>query len=283
MQSYGYNEFTKYLQNWTAAQGSGGTSVAIGGSNTMGSWVDLFGATLDEDGYGIHIKVQNSHTSGSNRPILIDIGMDTAGGTSYTVLIPYLGVAGPLDGGGTSWRSAMYYLPVFMPEGSRIAARAQTSYGTPGTTQIRARIAMGPTNPQFVRCGTYVDAIGADALNSVGTEYTPGNNTDGSWTSLGTASREAWFATMGLINASSSATNNFFVTDLAVGDATAKQLLMERLQCGHSSQIATVWNQYPEQAQHCVIHDGDELFVRGNEPGTPDSNYTAIAYLVGGQ
>lgn len=285
MQNYGYNEFCAWQTNISQAQGSDSAtaSVAIGGSNAMGSWTDLLGTTLAEDCYGIQLKMNNGHTSGTSRPILMDIGYDPAGGSSYSVLIPYVGVCGPLDKGGTQWRGGgPYFFPVFIPKGSRIAARAQSSLATPGSTNVYVRIAQKPTRPDLLRVGTFVDAIGIDATHSRGTAYTPGVNADGAWTLLGTLPRDAWMLVPGVINDSTSQTNDWFQIDVAVGDTTSKLLMVQKLMCGHSSSDSAVFSQYPEEGMRYALPAGSSVYVRGDQHSSLDPNYTAFAYAVGG-
>ena len=95
-------------------------SVITPGLNTMGSWVQLLtGAQMANDAYGILININNSSTSATTRNILLDVGVDNAGGTSYTVKIPYLmgGHASPYNiGSGGIW----YYFPLFIPKSSGV-------------------------------------------------------------------------------------------------------------------------------------------------------------------
>lgn len=88
------------------ANGMGATVTP--GNNTKGSYAQVFTA-LEHDVYFIAIQINNATATGVVNT-LIDIGVDPAGGTSYTVLIPDLiapGASGLLGnsatGGGGHW------------------------------------------------------------------------------------------------------------------------------------------------------------------------------------
>ena len=72
-----------------------GTSVTPG-NNTYSSYVDLLSAT-SEDSDWIEININSIGTSATATDTLVTIGVDPAGGTSYTDFIPHLlaSAAGP--------------------------------------------------------------------------------------------------------------------------------------------------------------------------------------------
>ena len=285
MQNYGFNEFCAYQRNFnpTVPGTSDGVSVSPGGSNVMGSWTDLMGGTVAEDSFGIWINVADGQQgSGTTGAKLMDIGIDYGGGTSYTVLIPYLGFSGEVNTGSTQWRGALFYFPVFMPKGSRLGARIQAKNSTPTTVTVKAKLAQKPSRPGLIRYGTYVDAIGADPTNSRGTVYVPGNSAWGSWVSLGTSLREAWFCVPAFINDVTSSTNNCGMADFATGNTTSKLTLLPQFYYAHHGSDEVVTGPEPDEMGFHQLPAGSTFYVRAQEHGVPDSNYTAILYLVGG-
>lgn len=283
MQNVGYNEFGAYQSNYSLPQSGGDSaSVTTGASaNVMGAWTDVFGGLVNEDSYGLYMRMFSGETAGTATPYLVDIGVDAAGGTSYSVLIPSLLGMGWGDLGFTAWRCGIYYFPIFIPKGARVGARGQTS-ASQRSFSIRARLAQKPSRPDLVRCGTFVDVIGAVPASSLGTNYTPGLNTWGAWTSLGNAPREGFWVAPSFCNDVGSMVNNVYGVDIAVGDTTAKRTLLPDIKCGHQNSPMTTWDMPIDQECFAHIPAGTDFFVRGFDSNTPVANYNAVVHVVGG-
>ena len=284
MQNVGYNEFCGFQSNYSLPQSGGdGVSVTPGYSNVMGSWVDLFGALLNEDSYGIYLRMSDGNTSGVATPFLVDIGVDAAGGTSYSVLIPSLLGFGFGSMGTVGWRKAIYYFPVFIPKGARVAVRAQTSATSGAVFSVRARVAQKPSRPDLVRCGTFVDVIGADPANSRGTTYSvPSASAWSPWTSLGSAPRDGWWIAPSYCNDVASMVNNTYGVDIAVGDTTNKRILLPDMKVGHQNAPETCWDMPIDQECFARIPRGTTFYVRAYDSNTPVANYNAVVHVVGG-
>lgn len=151
-------------------------NVTLGASNVKGSWADLVAAT---DIPLTDIVVQAMENSVTTR-MLLDIGIDPAGGTSFQVLIP--NILGVFASGG---RANVYQrYPLLIPAGSRIAARAQGDVATPGTV----RVVLSGQAPDVNTPKPYskVDVYGIVEASTAGTSVDPGAtvNTYGAWTDL---------------------------------------------------------------------------------------------------
>jgi hypothetical protein len=281
-----HNEFLQVEQNY--GPGNDGVDITPGTGGAMGAWTDLLGATASEDVYGIWLAFFNGALAGQSNPTLVDIGIDTAGGTSYSVLIPTLQA-----GSARSWGSAVnqgfyYYFPLFVPKGSRVAARAQQPLATAVSFTAQLMLLEKPTHPELVKIGTYVEAIGVDVANSRGTVLTfasPDARVQGPWVSLGLASKGGWFfQSVGGVDDSAISSNNQYILDFALGDAVNKRMLVDDQWFGVGSGQESAASQFmPVPLCYATIPPGSELFVRGtSKNGGAETNVNAMVYLVGG-
>lgn len=275
-----HNEFQEIQQNFDST--AGGASVTPGVSHSMGSWTDLLGGTVNEDTYGIFIEVVDGEAAGISTMTLADIGIDESGGTSYRVLIPYLHCSAANNYNGTQSPSYQYYFPLFIPAGSRIACRAQ---GKPNPAQaftVRVTLLQKPSHPEYVKVGSYVEAVGIDQSLSRGTLITCGaSEVEGAWQSLGTLSHEGWYFQMSCGWDDSAYSTRTYLCDLAVGDASNKRMLAEDVRAGTGSSDAA-FPYWPPSFCYATLPAGSEIFARALCNNTPDSNMFAMAYVVGG-
>lgn len=165
-----------------------GAQVTAGANDTKGTVVDLLGSALTHDVELLYIGISGFVTSASNASALLDIMVDPAGGTDWSVLIPNL-LAG--------WSDAMnvvnnappprnYYFPIQIPSGATIGARAQTALGSDLAGRVLIYAIGGNADPGSWWAGTSVEAIGIDTANSIGQMHTAGNSGSySSWTNLG--------------------------------------------------------------------------------------------------
>jgi hypothetical protein len=173
-----------------------GTQVASGVSSADGSAVGLISA-LSHDAEYLRLRFASASAgSGVDNNALMDILIDPAGGTSWSVLIPSLAVAGLTPAQTTTnppfGPSGGYDFPVWIPAGASIGARARNAGGTLQTFSVAAYAHGGNANPASWWCGQRVTAIGVDAANSRGTSVTPGSSGSfGSWTNFGSPLDEA--------------------------------------------------------------------------------------------
>lgn len=271
-----HNVFLAQQRNWTA--NDFGSSITPGASDANGSWVDLFGNTTDEDSWGIWLTFTSG--SGSNTDTLCDIGVDTAGGTSYSVVIPNLIAGYAAAVASTTTLARTYFFPIFIPKGSTVAARAQQGLSTVVSFKLRCRLLQKPTHPELMKCGTFVEDIGTNSTTSKGVSITPGASKSwGSWTSIGSPTRDAfyWHGEIGI----ASARGQNYLADWGVGDGTTFRTLLEAQTVGTGSgQNSAEW--IPAAWRYATLPAGAGLYCRiqGGD-GTLDPCYGAI-YVVGG-
>lgn len=256
-----------------------GVSVTPGASNAEGAWTNIAtSANIANDVYGIWLWIMAGNTSGQAKNHLLDLGVDQAGGTSYTAVISNLvcGQSSSAQDGGRA-----FYFPLFIKAGSSVAVRIQGSNATAGTVRVAAKFFGKPTHPENIRAGSFSETIGT-ITNSNGVSFTPGNTgTEGSWVSLGTTVKNLWWWQVGVQIDNAATSNLTYHIDLAYGDGTNKHMLLEnhRLMCtGTAERISNLedFNCYGE------VPAGSTIYIRGTCSGTSDTGFNGVAVGIGG-
>jgi hypothetical protein len=248
-----------------------GTSVTPGTSN-KGNWAQLIASTTS-DTYGLVICVNSNSASSASRNTITDIGLGASG--SEIVLVPDLvsgNAAGYTLGGG--W----YYFPIFIPKGTRIAARGQGTVTT--AYRVYIQTLQRPLNPSQVRKASYVDALGVSGVN--GTTVTSGTTNEGAWVSLGTTASRLWWWQVGIqvVNTDTSHNTSAYHIDLAVGDNTTKDFIIQDLQfITNASEYSS--NPPLSAGVEFPCPAGSEIWVRAQCSGSTDP-LRIIAYGAGG-
>lgn len=257
-----------------------GTSVTPG-NNTKGTTVQvLSSANVSKDVFAILINVNSGATSAAARDILLDIMVDPAGGTSWSVLIPDLLVscAAPYNiGNGGVW----YYFPLWVKAGSSIGARASVNNATVGTLRCNLTVYGSPRDRRIIRVGTRVEAIGITSASSSGTAVTNGTTSEGAWTSLGTLSRSAWWWQLGVGVSNGTMSALAYHCDLSIGDATNKVVVIEN---------ALVTTTTSEQLNNMLTTtdvgknapSGLTVYARSQCSGTANTGFSMAGYALGG-
>ena len=186
-----------------------GTQVASGVSNADGSAVSVLSALAHDVEYLQIVLGTVTASSGIDNNALMDILIDPAGGTSWSVLIPSLGVGGltaPVFGAAPVPPSGFYDFPIWIPAGASIGAQARCAAASLQTLSVMMRASGGNANPASWWCGQRVSAIGTDAANSRGTAHTSGaSGSFSSWanfgSTLGAACGAVQWSVMGEANA----------------------------------------------------------------------------------
>lgn len=251
------------------------------GNNTYGSYVSvLAGASVTDEAYEIWININSVNASGAAKDCLITIGLDLAGGTSFTDFIVDLyascasGYAGVSPCGGIS-----YTFPVRIPAGASIGAKASVNNATVGTASVQCRLKCRPSHPEAIRVGTTVRTYGSTQASSSGTAVTPGTSSEGSYVSLGTvaAGDRPWFWQLGAGINNSAINNNNPVWDLAIGDGTTKRVVITDLVLSLATTESITYYAAGGSGQAAP---GDSIYARAWSVGAPVTGHSAIAYGV---
>lgn len=223
------NSFLWHFSNYTTPSETPGTSVTPGISNAEGSWVQVASAAnMAFDSMLLYIAVGGGNLTAVAKNHLLDIGVDPAGGTSYTAIISNIS-CGQTQAVTTGFDEFVF--PIFIKAGSSVAVRVQGSHTTAGTVRVVADFFGRPTNPEMVPVGTYSETIGT-ITNSNGPTIVAGNNAEGTWTSIGTTTKDLWSWSLGYQLNNATITATYYSVDLAYGDATNKEIILEDVAFG---------------------------------------------------
>jgi hypothetical protein len=281
------NEFGLYIHSLGAdvqPSTTYGTSITPG-SNTYNSYTSLIaGASVTDDVYEILICTTSNNVSAAQRDTLLTIGLDPAGGTSFTDSINHLLVSNASNYLTTLPGSAgiTYVFPLFIKAGTSIGAKASVNNATVGTLRCFVILSCKPSRPDLLRVGSFVRTFGEVTASSCGTSVTPGTTSKGSYVQLGSALAEPlWYWEVGFGCNDSTATmgNQMFHLDVAIGDASNKRIVVPDCPISTSaSETASkpIWG-YPAQAAI-----GDLVYGRAQGGGSGGDTFSMIAYGVGG-
>jgi hypothetical protein len=258
-----------------------GTSVIPGASNAEGSWTQLLTALAFEV-HGILIRVSDGSQSGQIKNHLLDLGIDPAGGSSYTAIISNI-VCGESSSITVTGSGHRYFFPLRIPSGATVAARIQGSNATAGTVIVGIRVWGQPDAPYLVPVGQYSETVGT-ITNSNGVSFTPGNAADGTWVSLGTTSRECWWWQIGYQIDNGTITGEYSYIEIGVGDSTNKSVITRVLHGGATTESCgdSMGAHLVPLGAYCRVPATSELWIRGRCNNAPDSGYNGVAIGVGG-
>lgn len=261
-----------------------GTSIDLGSANTKGSWIQVASSTnIADDVVGLQFQSVALSAVSNTRPGMIDVGIDPAGGTSYTPILNNMLVGYSPPGNSTTiGGNREYFFPIRIPKGSSVAIRGQTRWGL---ISVRAQCTFygNISRPEFMPVGQYSETLGAQTSLSYGTVFTPGNAADGTWVSLGTTTKNMWWWQLMHQTDTTSITAEVTYIDLAFGDATNKRLIYRDMHTGSTSGSAGLKIQthllWPKA--YCPVPAGSNIYVRGRCQNAPDAKYNAVVVGIG--
>lgn len=257
-----------------------GVTVTPGVSSANGSWAAW--ATPANDVYGIYINVNSGAVSATAKNHTIDIGVDPAGGTSYTVLMQDL-ICGNTSAADIFTQSRTYYFPLYIKGGSSIAIRARGSHTTAGTIKVYGRLYCRPSNPAALWAGTYCETIGYTS-GTLGTTVVRVVLNKGSWTSLGTTTKNLkYFQVSGQTDNSVQNVGPAFV-DLAYGDGTNFTIILSDVPAGGPWTTTEIEIQHLHVTSMCYanVPAGSTLYARATAITALTSGFNVVAVGIGG-
>ena len=165
-----------------------GTAVTAGASNTEGSDTALLTALAHDVEY-LRIGISKFYAADLDGSALLDILIDPAGGSSYSVLIPDLlaGWTAPTSSSAPTSIPLWYDFPVWIPAGATVACRAQSALAAPAAAYVLVQAFGGNANPASWWCGQRVTALGPNAATSRGVDHLAGSGDWSSWANIGAA------------------------------------------------------------------------------------------------
>lgn len=255
------------------------------GNNSYGSYVSLLaGSSLTDDCYGIAINFNSNNTSAQARDTIATIGLDPAGGSSFTDFILDLlcSSAGSFTGGNNAGTGGVWYwFPIFIKAGTSIGCKASINNGTVGTLRANLWCCCRPKRPELVRVGTFVDTLGSTPASSSGTAITPGTTSDGAWTQAGSnVSKGYFYLEWGWGDNTSTMTNNTNYVDIGVGDGTNNRVVAAG--CRAHTDSAEAIGKPLMQGAFADIAPGDGLYLRAQTgPNAASTTASFAIYAVG--
>src|SRR5574339_168227 len=167
------SDFQDMISNATGRPASGvplGTSITLGGSaNTFNSYTQILsGANNVADSYLMYFNINFFFTAATFSPLLVTLGKDEAGGTSYTDWVKDILACGPsrFDTNGPDGTGYTYAFPLFCRAGTSLAVKAMTNSASVGSFGAYIKLFCNPSRPDLVRCGAGVDAFGPSETTS---------------------------------------------------------------------------------------------------------------------
>ena len=207
----------------------GQTITSSATANTKGSWTQIHAAT-EFDAYFVELTLHTSSSSGDDTSMLIDIGVDPAGGTSYTVYVPDI-LCG-FRGGGPHFQ-----IPVFIPAGSTIACQNQSIVTGAQTIVVEIYLwggaSMGEPWPQSH--GLVVAYGTTSSSASAGTQLSNGVG-EGPWTEIVASTTHPHSGVaLGVQGGTSSFASVAWSIDVAIGAGGSEVVLAEEFIVNHGS------------------------------------------------
>jgi len=246
------------------------------GSGSKGSYVQLAsGANLAQDCYGIRLWVNAGSTSATIRDLLLDIGLDQAGGTSYAQTGGINDIFAPQSSAAIN-AGRWFYFPLFIKAGTSVGVRGQAN--STATVRVAAWFFGQPTHPENIAVGQYSETIGVSGNG--GTPITCGDSAAwGSWTSIGTTTRPCWYWQLGFGNNVGTTAAQVYFAELGYGDGTNMVTIIPCMPMSNYSNIEQSSN--PLLMGYWKVPAGGTLYVRGSATGTAETA-EAVAIGIGG-
>ena len=278
----GLSGYAFTYDNWGANPSSNpGQAITPGASNAEGSWTQVASAAnIAQDCYWIYMVVSAGATTTASKPQLLDIGVDPAGGTSYTAVISNLVCGGS---GSVLAMTREFVFPFFIKAGSSVAVRYQGANATAGTVRTLVKFYGRPTQPENVPVGMIAQTFGT-ITNSTDTSFTPGNAAAGAWVSLGTATTPLWWWQLGVQIDNANQSAHYTYVDIAVGDVTNKYTIKRQLMTSTTGEAAgnIAGGNLDFMSCYWPVPAGAEIWVRGRNSAAPVTGYNATVIGIGG-
>jgi hypothetical protein len=288
--SFGW-EFNNYCGS-SAAQSDGypfpNAAGALGDALTLKASADFAGATAVEvasssemaaDTSLIMVGMASPSSSGVDRSAMIELGVDPAGGTSYTWVLPKIIINATAVAFAN--RHPRIALPLRIPAGSSVAVRGATVAASDVTGGIVSFQAFGrPSRPEDFPAYGLAETVGYSS-SVLGTAVSCQANPNGrifssTWTSLGTTSFP-WRAVAFSLSASSASTSfGQYFLQLGYGSSTTSvDIVVPAIHLGTGSG-ETHYVISPRDLVPCNIPSGAGIYARIKCDTTNPSNQGLI-------
>lgn len=260
-----------------------GTSTTPG-NNTFGTAVAI-GSNTTEDLWALEFTVTGVAVSAAAKDLLVQIGFDFAGGTTFPASPDRYNSITLLASCAIGYNLGFvkYWFPLCIPAGTKIMARSSVNNATVGSAFVAWAGWGRPKYPEATRRGQYVESLGAVTATSKGTDITPGTTSDGTAVLMGTlaADHPCWYWEFGYGINDSTMANNAIHCDLLAGSDTGDVILRDgyvRTTSGEGIEKLPSIHRWP----WADVPGGTGIYARSQVSGTADSANSMMAYGVGG-
>jgi len=249
---------------------SGAEGVSLTPTSSYSTWFEIIADSLiTEDCYGLFIAVRANGGGGSNKLLAINVGVDSAGGTSYVTIIPDLLFGNAVD--------VHYYFPIYIKAGSAVAIQTNCSHGS--NIQCAMQVYGKPTAPETIAWGSKVIAYGV--TGRAGVAVTAGTAAEGSYTEIGTVGsddRPFWWQ-YGVNVTDTTMVSDRIGVDLAIGDGSNfRQITNNSLILTDTSENVTRHANMMNQG-YGPAAPGEKLYARMQYAnGTADTGWSIAMY-----
>lgn len=236
------------------------------------------GSALSAECNEIEFRFMDGATSTAAKDTVVRIGIDTAGGTSFTALGDFL--IGPSSAYNLGGSRTTIWLPITIPAGATIGVVGSVNNATPGTLRCSWRASGGGAGA-FVR-GTAVESVGLTLASSSGTSVTPGQAAEGTWTSLGTLTNAAKYMGCGCTINNGGMVSTVYHIDLSYStDAgVTKNILVEDQIVFEASSEAIAFESVCKMLAFRDIPAGAVIYGRAQCAAAPTAGFSMAAWAV---
>lgn len=225
----------------------------------------------------IHVR-DASVAAGGIRSMVLRVGIDLAGGTTFTKLGDFLVGGVPIFnvGGGTT----RIYLPMTIPAGATIGMVGSVNNVTPGTVRCWWRAGEGGAGARL-GC-TAIEEVGLTLASSTGTAVTPGQAAEGAWTLLGTLANAAKYMGVGADTANATCGSTIYNVDLAYStDAGAtKTIVVEDQEVIEQTSECNGFQAEFRLLAARAVPAGAEIYARAQCSTAPTAGFALAAWAA---
>lgn len=246
--------------------------------NAYGDYVEVLpGSSVPSDVFMIDVIIGTGAATSQARDILVTLGLDPAGGSSFTDFISHL-MGSNASEYATAGGGVVYRFPVFVKAGTSIGAKASINNATLNPLRVAVVLYGKPSNPDAIWAGSFVQSFGVTAASSSGTPVTPGEAGEGAWVEFGTIDKTIRHWEVGVGFDTDTFTAGTYHCDLGIGDATNKKTAVLD---GNVFIAANERLSKTRMAAPGIGVAGDKVYGRAQCSGAVTANMSMIAYGVG--
>lgn len=253
-----------------------GTSLTPGSYNTEGSWVELTASTS----YDFEALIVSITTPDDGRKFMVDIGIGNSGNEKIIIenLHWYMTT---ISSTAIYSLSEWIYLPIHIPKGSRIVARAQSS--GPSSNKCYLMAYGIPTNWYSLISGSKIISIGDDLSSTRGTGIILlASNTKSPWVELSSSLPEdirAFYVYVHIDIYSGSSDIQNIALDVGIGPSGSETAIVENCFFAFYYGTSTIYQKSTHSELYEIfIPKGERLSVRAQ--GTNARTCYVILYGV---